>query len=79
MRKQTQRARKHGFCECGSQVGCSLERSTAQVEKLLWAAEGEKPEIFLELIRRVCHIVNTKGEATAHKVVKPTFTGQVTR
>ena len=26
------KARKRGFCECGSQVGCSLERPTAQVE-----------------------------------------------
>ena len=27
------KARKRGFCECGSRVGCSLERPTAQVEK----------------------------------------------
>ena len=25
------KARKRGFCECGSRVGCSLERPTAQV------------------------------------------------
>ena len=30
--KADARARKHEFCECGRQVGCSLERPTAQVE-----------------------------------------------
>ena len=29
------KAHKRGFCECGSQAGCSLERPTAQVKTFI--------------------------------------------
>lgn len=34
MYKQMQRVHQHEFCECESQVGCSLELPIAQTEKI---------------------------------------------
>lgn len=49
--------RQHGFCECGSQVGCSLERPSAEIEIFRGINREEIPkkqaEKFITLVRSV--------------------------
>ena len=46
MHKQTQGARKRGFCECESQVGCFQERPTAQAEFFCYYSRPVSREAF---------------------------------